>query len=119
MLIIAHNLGKYEVLGRTLDDALGEAFDKVAKLLNIGFPGGPNVEKYARNGLPLIELAQPLINSNDCNFSFSGLKTSVLNIVNKEKKISKKFKSNLCSSFQHTILKILKKKIEIGFQIFN
>tara|TARA_B100000029_G_scaffold411722_1_gene414170 strand:+ start:3309 stop:4328 length:1020 start_codon:yes stop_codon:yes gene_type:complete len=119
MLIIAHKLGKYEVLGRTLDDALGEAFDKVAKLLNIGFPGGPNVEKYAINGSPLIDLAQPLINSKDCNFSFSGLKTSVLNIVNNQKKISKKFKSNLCSSFQHTILKILKKKIEISLKIFN
>lgn len=78
MLVIAHKVGKYEILGSTLDDALGEAFDKVAKLLDIGFPGGPQIEKFAKMGSPIIELAKPLINSNDCNFSFSGLKTSVL-----------------------------------------
>ena len=90
MLIIAHKIGKYEILGLTLDDALGEAFDKVAKLLNIGFPGGPQIEKYAKKGVPNIKFAQPLINSNDCNFSFSGLKTSVLKKVS-EKKNSIKF----------------------------
>ena len=89
MLIIAHKIGKYEILGLTLDDALGEAFDKVAKLLNIGFPGGPQIEKYAKKGVPNIKFAQPLINSNDCNFSFSGLKTSVLKKVSEKKKLNK------------------------------
>ena len=86
MLVIAHKVGKYEILGMTLDDALGEAFDKTAKLLNIGFPGGPQIEKLAKKGSPSIELAQPLIRSNDCNFSFSGLKTSVQKIINSKKK---------------------------------
>ena len=65
---------------------------ETAKLLNIGFPGGPQIEKLAKKGVPLIPLAQPLIHSNDCNFSFSGLKTSVLHVVNSTKKKSLKFK---------------------------
>jgi N6-L-threonylcarbamoyladenine synthase len=80
MLVIAHKIGKYQILGSTLDDALGEVFDKVAKLLNLQFPGGPQIELFAKKGLPSLELAQPLIRSNDCNFSFSGLKTSVKRI---------------------------------------
>ena len=119
MLVIAHTIGKYEILGMTLDDALGEAFDKTAKLLNIGFPGGPQIEKLAKKGSPSIELAQPLIHSNDCNFSFSGLKTSVLRIVNSKKNKSDKFKSDICCSFQYTILNIIKKKCELGLQIFK
>jgi len=119
MLVIAHKIGKYEILGMTLDDALGEAFDKVAKLLNIGFPGGPQIEKLAKKGKPLIELAQPLIHSNDCNFSFSGLKTSVLKIVNSKRNKSWKFKTDMCSSFQYTILNIIKKKCKLGLQIFQ
>ena len=119
MLVIAHKVGKYEILGMTLDDALGEAFDKVAKLLNIGFPGGPEIEKLAKKGEPSIELAQPLIHSNDCNFSFSGLKTSVLKIVNLKKNKSLKFKKDMCASFQYTVLNIIKKKCELGLQIFK
>ena len=119
MLVIAHKIGKYEILGMTLDDALGEAFDKTAKLLNIGFPGGPQIEKLAKKGSPSIELPQPLIHSNDCNFSFSGLKTSVLKIVNLKKNKSYKFKSDLCCSFQYTILNIIKKKCELGLQLFK
>ena len=119
MLVIAHKVGKYEILGMTLDDALGEAFDKTAKLLDIGFPGGPQIEKLAKKGSPSIELAQPLIRSNDCNFSFSGLKTSVLKIINSKKKKTDKFKSDLCCSFQYTVLNIIKKKCELGLQIFE
>ena len=119
VLAIAERVGQYKILGMTLDDALGEAFDKVAKLINIGFPGGPQIERFAKNGSPTIKLAQPLINSDDCNFSFSGLKTSVLKIVEMKKKKSCKFKSDLCSSFQYTILNILKKKCEIGLKIFE
>ena len=119
MLVIAHKIGKYEILGMTLDDALGEAFDKTAKLLNIGFPGGPQIEKLAKGGCPSIELAQPLIRSNDCNFSFSGLKTSVLKIINSKRNKSNKFKSDVCCSFQYTVLNIIKKKCELGLQIFQ
>ena len=119
MLVIAHKVGKYEILGMTLDDALGEAFDKTAKLIDIGFPGGPQIEKLAKKGSPSIELAQPLIRSNDCNFSFSGLKTSVQKIINSKKKKTDKFKSDLCCSFQYTVLNIIKKKCELGLQIFE
>ena len=119
MLVIAHKVGKYEILGMTLDDALGEAFDKTAKLLDIGFPGGPQIEKLAKKGSPSIELAQPLIRSNDCNFSFSGLKTSVQKIINSKKKKTDKFKSDVCCSFQYTVLNITKKKCELGLQIFE
>ena len=119
MLVIAHKVGKYEILGMTLDDALGEAFDKTAKLLDIGFPGGPQIEKLAKKGSPSIELAQPLIRSNDCNFSFSGLKTSVQKIINSKKKKTDKFKSDVCCSFQYTVLNIIKKKCELGLQIFE
>ena len=119
MLVIAHKIGKYEILGMTLDDALGEAFDKTAKLLNIGFPGGPQIEKLAKGGCPSIELAQPLIRSNDCNFSFSGLKSSVLKIINSKRNKSNKFKSDVCCSFQYTVLNIIKKKCELGLQIFQ
>ena len=119
MLVIAHKVGKYEILGMTLDDALGEAFDKTAKLLDIGFPGGPQIEKLAKKGSPSIELAQPLIRSNDCNFSFSGLKTSVQKIINSKKKKTDKFKSDVCCSFQYTVLNIIKKKCELGLKIFQ
>ena len=119
MLVMANKIGKYEILGMTLDDALGEAFDKTAKLLNIGFPGGPQIEKFAKKGAPSIKFAEPLLHSNDCNFSFSGLKTSVLNIVKSQKKKSKKFKADVCSSFQHTVLNIIKKKCELGLKIFK
>ena len=119
MLVIAHKVGKYEILGMTLDDALGEAFDKTAKLLDIGFSGGPQIEKLAKKGSPSIELAQPLIRSNDCNFSFSGLKTSVQKIINSKKKKTDKFKSDVCCSFQYTVLNIIKKKCELGLQIFE
>ena len=99
MLVIAHKIGKYEILGMTLDDALGEAFDKTAKLLNIGFPGGPQIEKLAKKGSPSIELAQPLIRSNDYNFSFSGLKTSVQKIKPIKLKCLSKFGLNIILIF--------------------
>ena len=119
MLVIAHKVGKYQILGSTLDDALGEAFDKVAKLLNLEFPGGPEIEKFALKGLPLFKLAQPLIKSNDCNFSFSGLKTSTKRIIELEKKKKKEFKYNICASFQNAVYEILKVKCTKGFQIFK
>ena len=119
MLVIAHKIGKYQILGSTLDDALGEAFDKVAKLLNLQFPGGPQIELFAKKGLPSLELAQPLIRSNDCNFSFSGLKTSVKRIFELKKNKNKKFKYNVCASFQHAVYKILKIKCEKSFQIYK
>jgi N6-L-threonylcarbamoyladenine synthase len=71
-------VGEYEILGRTLDDAAGEAFDKVAKLLGLGYPGGPEIEMRAQKGDPKkFDLPRGMLNSGDLNFSFSGLKTAV------------------------------------------
>jgi N6-L-threonylcarbamoyladenine synthase len=78
LLVKVRGIGDYEILGRTLDDAAGEAFDKVAKLLGLGYPGGPVIEARAKNGDPKkFDLPRSMLNSGDLNFSFSGLKTAV------------------------------------------
>ena len=75
-------IGQYTTLGDTLDDAAGEAFDKTAKLLGLGYPGGPALSKLALQGTPgRFKLPRPMLNSGDLNFSFSGLKTAVLTLA--------------------------------------
>ena len=112
-----NGVGKYKRLGTTIDDALGEAFDKTAKILGIKFPGGPVVEKYAKKGSPLtFDLPKPILYRSGCNLSFAGLKTSVLNLSKKLK--TKKDKYNLASSFQNTINEILKVKCKKAIEIF-
>jgi len=103
-LILMENHGQYEKLGETRDDAAGECFDKVAKLLNLGYPGGPLIEKIAKTmdyrKMPSLKLPRPMIKTQDYDFSFSGLKTAVLNVLkNREfilrgtkKQISEKLK---------------------------
>jgi N6-L-threonylcarbamoyladenine synthase len=82
MLVLMKDIKNYKVLGQTVDDAAGEAFDKVAKLLNLPYPGGPEVSKLARDGnSSVINFPRPMINSKNYNFSFSGLKTAVLYYV--------------------------------------
>ena len=79
---LVEGVGRYRRLGTTIDDALGEAFDKTAKLLGLGYPGGPLVEQYARKGNPQrFDFPRPLKGRKDCNFSFSGLKTAVREAV--------------------------------------
>ena len=105
-------------MGTTIDDALGEAFDKTAKLLGIEFPGGPQIEIYAKKGDPKkYNLPKPIFNKGGCNLSFAGLKTAIL-------KISKNIKTNqdkfdLAASFQKTIEEILYKKTKIAFEEFK
>ena len=112
------NLGKYKRLGTTIDDAVGEAFDKTAKLIGIEFPGGPQIEEYAKQGDPKkFNLPQPIINKGGCNLSFAGLKTAVLKISKKIK--TKKEKFDLAASFQKTIEEILYKKSKIAFKEFR
>ena len=112
--LLVKNLGKYIRLGTTIDDALGEAFDKTAKLLGIKFPGGPFIEKYAIKGNPnRFILPKPIINRGGCNLSFAGLKTAVLKISKTLK--NKKDKYDLAASFQKTIDEILYKKTKIAF----
>ena len=102
-------LGKYKRLGTTIDDALGEAFDKTAKILGIEFPGGPQIEILAANGNSnRYELPKPILNKGGCNLSFAGLKTAILRVAKTIQTEQDRF--DLAASFQKTIEEILKKK---------
>ena len=112
------NLSKYERLGTTIDDAIGETFDKTAKLLGIEFPGGPQIEVLAKKGNPKrYDLPKPIFNRGGCNLSFAGLKTAILKITKEIKTDKEKF--DLAASFQKTILEILYKKTKIAFSEFE
>jgi len=112
------NLSKYKRLGTTIDDAIGEAFDKTAKLLGIEFPGGPQIEILAKKGNPnKYNLPKPIFNKGGCNLSFAGLKTAILKITKKIKIDQEKF--DLAASFQKTIIEILNKKTKIAFKEFE
>ena len=117
--LIVKDVNEYEQLGTTIDDALGEAFDKTAKMLDLGYPGGPNVEKFSKLGdKNFFKLPEPIINKAGCNLSFAGLKTAVLR---ESKKINgeNKLKYNLAASFQNTINKILYKKTKVAVKMFR
>ena len=112
------DLGKYKRLGTTIDDALGEAFDKTAKLIGIEFPGGPQIEVMAKKGNPnKFDLPKPIFNKGGCNLSFAGLKTAILKITKKINTEQEKF--DLAASFQKTIEEILYKKTKIAFSEFE
>ncbi len=104
-------LGDYKILGSTLDDAVGEAFDKVAKMMNLGFPGGPIIEKIAFTGNPdRFEFPRPLYNQQNSDMSFSGLKTAVrLKIMNLGE-LTDQDKSDIAASFQKAVCDVLVKK---------
>tara|TARA_B100001059_G_scaffold34289_1_gene27553 strand:- start:873 stop:1946 length:1074 start_codon:yes stop_codon:yes gene_type:complete len=111
-------LGNYKRLGTTIDDALGEAFDKTAKLLGIEFPGGPQIEILANKGNSnKYSLPKPIFNKGGCNLSFAGLKTAVLKISKNIKTEQQKF--DLAASFQKTVKEILYKKTKIAFAEFE
>jgi len=110
-LILMKAHGDYMLLGQTLDDAVGEAYDKVAKLLNLGYPGGPIVSKLADSGnTQAYNFPRPMIDSKNYNFSFSGLKTAVLYTLEKKKRLSKDDVSDICASFQAAVTDVLLKK---------
>ena len=107
-LILMKNKTNFKKIGQTVDDAAGEAFDKVAQLLNIGYPGGPIVSKLALDGDPKsFALPRPMIDNQNFNFSFSGLKTAVLYTVKKIKKLDDKIKADICASFQQAVVDVL------------
>tara|TARA_Y100000590_G_scaffold181757_1_gene207130 strand:+ start:1296 stop:2369 length:1074 start_codon:yes stop_codon:yes gene_type:complete len=113
-----NGLAKYKRLGTTIDDALGEAFDKTAKLLGIEFPGGPKLEKFAEKGdSNKFDLPKPIINKGGCNLSFAGLKTAILRITKTIKTDQEKF--DLAASFQKTIEEILYIKTKVAFEEFK
>ena len=104
---------RYEILGHTVDDAIGEAYDKVAKFLGLGFPGGPIIDKMAKNGNPeAIDFPSPLMHSKDLNFSFSGLKTAVIRYVTDQRQAGQAInEADVVASFQCAAIKVLVKKV--------
>jgi len=108
MLVRLTGVGSYSLLGRTLDDAAGEAFDKVAKLLELPYPGGPEIDRLAKLGNPKkFDLPRSMLNSGDFNFSFSGLKTAVRYLL---PKLEGDFRADLCASFQEAVVEVLVQK---------
>ena len=101
-LIHIKNYTEFEILGKTRDDAIGEAFDKVARVVGLGYPGGPKVDNLAKEGKPNIEL--PKTHFDNLDFSFSGLKTAILNLYHKNPNTNK---ADVCASFEKTATEVL------------
>jgi len=115
-LILMEDDYKFKILGSTLDDAIGEAYDKVARILDLKYPGGPNVEKLAKIGNPTYNLPKP-VNDNTYNFSFSGLKSSIINLVHNERQRGNEIRrEDLACSFQTVAIDELKRKVEIALK---
>lgn len=101
-LVLVKDYTEFEILGKTRDDAVGEAFDKVARVIGLGYPGGPKMDKLAKEGTPNIEL--PKVHVDGLDFSFSGLKTAVINLHHKMPEVNK---ANLAASFEKNVAEIL------------
>jgi N6-L-threonylcarbamoyladenine synthase len=105
ILVLATGIGQHEILGQTVDDAAGEAFDKVAKLLKLGYPGGPEIDRLAKSGNPdAIPFPRSMLDDPSYNFSFSGLKTSVLYFLRKNQNHRRE---DVCASFQEAAVDVL------------
>lgn len=122
-ILYVQNVGCYSILGSTKDDAVGECFDKVAKMLGLGYPGGALIEKHAKDGDRLrFKFPQPLINEASCDFSFSGLKTAVkrqIDLLRAESaNLSSQDVNDVCASLQHTIAKVLVHKIARAISLY-
>lgn len=127
-ILVVKNVGEYERLGTTIDDAAGEAFDKVAKMLNLDYPGGPMIEKLAATGNDArFTLPRPLIGSGDCNLSFSGLKTAVRKIIESYSPdgliehaiLPKQDVADICACFQMTATDCLVRKLEKAIKYYK
>jgi len=105
-LFLVEGFGRYRFLGGTLDDAAGESYDKVAKMLGLGYPGGPVIDRLAKEGEPKYRLPRPLAEDGSFNFSFSGLKTAVMNLLKKEKPKPE----DVAASFQEAVVDVLATK---------
>ena len=119
-LFIIHEIGRYELIGQTVDDAIGEAFDKVAKMLGLPYPGGPSIEKLALDGNKKgFLLKSGTVKGHPYSFSFSGLKTAVLYTLNKKVEWTSEEKASLAASFQDIALMDVIKKIQRASEEFN
>ena len=113
MIVDVKERGAYEILGQSQDDAVGEAFDKVGKLLDLPYPGGPHIEKLASNGNPhAYDFPRPMMHSDNLDLSFSGLKTSVLYTVRDIENMTDEIKADIAASFQQAVIDVLTRKIK-------
>ncbi|MEM1287754.1 MAG: tRNA (adenosine(37)-N6)-threonylcarbamoyltransferase complex transferase subunit TsaD [Pseudomonadota bacterium] len=118
-IVLVHDVGSYERIGSTIDDAIGEAFDKTAKLLDLSMPGGPSVEQFARTGdAHRFDLPKPLSKDRTCDFSFAGLKTAVRLVAERHAPLSEQDTADLCASLQRTIADIVEEKLELALKYF-
>jgi N6-L-threonylcarbamoyladenine synthase len=118
MIVDVKERGNYEILGQSQDDAVGEAFDKVGKLLDLPYPGGPHIEKLALNGNPhAYDFPRPMMHSDNLDLSFSGLKTSVLYTVRDIENIKEEIKADIASSFQQAVIDVLTLKIKKAVEV--
>ena len=114
-LIVMKDHGDYDVIGETLDDAAGEAYDKVARILDLPYPGGTEIDRLAKTGTASIEFPRALIHEANYNFSFSGLKSSVINYVhNAEQRGELIHKQDIAASFQESVTEVLVKEKNVS-----
>ena len=118
-LLIVKGVGAYERLGTTLDDALGEAFDKAAKLLGLGYPGGPEVEREAARGRPTIALPRPMLGRAEPHFSLAGLKTALRREARARAPLSRQDIADLCASFQEAVVDIVSDRTARALDLYR
>jgi len=119
-IVAVAGVGNYVRLGTTVDDAMGEAFDKVAKMLGLPYPGGPQVERAAAGGDPTrFNFPRPMVGRPDANFSLSGLKTAVRNEANRIAPLDQKDISDLCASFQAAVMDSTADRLAVGLKLFE
>ena len=119
-ILVVEGVGKYCKLGGTIDDSAGESFDKVAKMLNIGYPGGPNLEKRAKQGKILKDLFPiPMKGKHDCDFLFSGLKTAVRFYIEKNQPLTEEQINDVCASFQYAVTAEIEDRLKRAIRIFK
>ncbi|MDA7788709.1 tRNA (adenosine(37)-N6)-threonylcarbamoyltransferase complex transferase subunit TsaD [Gammaproteobacteria bacterium] len=118
MIVDVKDRGDYRILGQSQDDAVGEAFDKVGKLLGLPYPGGPHIERLALKGNPkAYDFPRPMMHSDNLDLSFSGLKTSVLYTVRDIDDLTDKVKADIAASFQQAVIDVLTKKIKKAVEL--
>jgi N6-L-threonylcarbamoyladenine synthase len=113
-LVNVTDYNKCEILGKTRDDAIGEAFDKVARVVGLGYPGGPKIDKLAKEGNPCIEL--PITHFDNLDFSFSGIKTAVINLNHKTPDLNK---ADLCASFEKAVTQMITSNVKKALKQLN
>lgn len=120
-LVLVKGIGEYCLLGETLDDAAGEAYDKVARMLHLGYPGGPILSEIAKSGTPRYHLPIPMTQRHDLNFSFSGLKTAAMNALKKLNDVphDKQFLADFAASFEKAALSHLMKRLTKAIEIYH